>query len=329
MGLIKKLEVGEFAHFSPGTGIGWRLVEDSDDPRKRKWELVNTNTGKVLRTKTGSLSIGGNLIEWIKGGIRNTIEMQQAAEERNKAYFEEKSKTHYQVSNRRGYKRWVPKTQLMLEAEARNNNQVIEENDDQVIEEGDNTYAYGHPFEINSYIQHFTQAIENPAINDMTRYNLLQGKYTFENSFKFDNDNSYITSIPWKDMNFNEDTFNTSDLYGTQIRAAYNNNTITNNNDSSVVKDDDDETLDKNNKIETNEIEETGLNPRNPREYAQAVKEGKWKQMSNWQRQQAETFARGWPGREADIRRARSTFDNNQLFERNRKDTDLLNKQKP
>ena len=61
---------GEFAYFSPGTGRGWKLVQDNVDPRKRVWHLI-TQDGKVIDTKTGALTIGGNLAEWTRGGIRN------------------------------------------------------------------------------------------------------------------------------------------------------------------------------------------------------------------------------------------------------------------
>ena len=115
MGALKKLEVGEFAHYSPGTNRGWRLVKDSDDPRKREWEFVDTKTGQILDKHKGSLSLGGNLAEWTKGGLRNISEFQRQAEERNQRRTDELSRTHYQVKNARGHKKWVPKTQEMLD----------------------------------------------------------------------------------------------------------------------------------------------------------------------------------------------------------------------
>ena len=49
-----------------GTESGWKLVKDDPDPRKRVWQLYQNGRPIKGKTKTGSLTIGGNLVELLK-----------------------------------------------------------------------------------------------------------------------------------------------------------------------------------------------------------------------------------------------------------------------
>ena len=49
-----------------GTESGWKLVKDDPDPRKRVWQLYQNGRPIKGKTKTGSLTLGGNLVELLK-----------------------------------------------------------------------------------------------------------------------------------------------------------------------------------------------------------------------------------------------------------------------
>ena len=94
--MFTRTKEGEFAFFSPGRNVGWRLVKDNEDPGKKEWELVDPNTGRVLETHTGVLTLGGRLGNWIQGGWENmsqlhkeniTARQEYAAEMIAKGYF--------------------------------------------------------------------------------------------------------------------------------------------------------------------------------------------------------------------------------------------------
>ena len=58
---------------------------------------------------------------------------------------------------------------------------------------------------------------------------------------------------------------------------------------------------------------------RSAQDYAKAVEDGSWGDMTNWERTQAKVFAKGSPMKRMKIKQAQSTFNNDDLFTKNRK----------
>ena len=58
---------------------------------------------------------------------------------------------------------------------------------------------------------------------------------------------------------------------------------------------------------------------RSAQDYAKAVEDGRWDDMTNWERTQAKVFAKGSPMKRMKIKQAQSTFNNDDLFTKNRK----------
>tara|TARA_R100001082_G_C4337416_1_gene148484 strand:+ start:291 stop:1052 length:762 start_codon:yes stop_codon:yes gene_type:complete len=73
-----------------GTQAGWKLIKDDPDPRKRVWQLYQNGKPVPGKTKTGSLTIGGNLAEWGKGGVKNVSNFAQAFDIRDRVADEGK-----------------------------------------------------------------------------------------------------------------------------------------------------------------------------------------------------------------------------------------------
>ena len=55
-------------------------------------------------------------------------------------------------------------------------------------------------------------------------------------------------------------------------------------------------------------------------DYAKAVEDGRWGDMTNWERTQAKVFAKGSPMKRMKIKKAQSTFNKDDLFTKNRRD---------
>ena len=126
---MARTKEGDVAFFSPGTERGWVLVKDNNDPRKREWELRHIPSGKVIRKKTGAITLGGNLGTWIQGGWENMSELHKKNQEARLEFIKEKIAAGY-VLNKRN--RWVKKnTNLAIDPES----SVIEVNAEKINEE--------------------------------------------------------------------------------------------------------------------------------------------------------------------------------------------------
>ena len=140
-----------------GDTRGW----NEKDQTGYKWESTPYGERWVQYYKGKARSIGGT-------DVFSGTKLKEAFSNRNKEKIEEKSKTHYQTESRRGHKKWVPKTQEMLDAEKTDWDKQFD--------------VKGQPA-----INYFTQAIENDLeLDDFKRETLLKSRLSFENAYQFE-----------------------------------------------------------------------------------------------------------------------------------------------
>lgn len=125
---MARTKEGDVAFFSPGTERGWVLVKDNNDPRKREWELRHIPSGKVIRKKTGAITLGGNLGTWIQGGWKNMSDLHKKNQAERLAFIKEKQAAGYYLDSRG---RWKKGNVLSIEPE----NAIVDANAQKIIEE--------------------------------------------------------------------------------------------------------------------------------------------------------------------------------------------------
>ena len=190
-----------------GDTRGW----NERDQTGYKWESTPYGERWVQYYKGKARSIGGT-------DVFSGTKLKEAFSNRNKEKIEEKSKTHYQTESRRGHKKWVPKTQEMLDAEKTDWDKQFD--------------VKGQPA-----INYFTQAIENDLeLVDFKRETLLKSRLSFENAYQFEDakgnliegtisDHLQVTSGASKQVTLNltsvldSEGFNTSDASKLKIRV--------------------------------------------------------------------------------------------------------------
>ena len=91
---------GQSSLYNLITGERWVLYKSNKDPRGRIWHKVNKE-GEIVDVKKGALNIGGNVAEWTKGGMGNTVNFAKDLP-RNLLYHDlprPKSKNKLKVNN--------------------------------------------------------------------------------------------------------------------------------------------------------------------------------------------------------------------------------------
>ena len=232
------------------TGSGWRMIQSGEHAGKwqlyKDWEAVE---GYIEQNPEGLLNVADfspsgwdvvNYGESLAGaGWKQLTKLEREAQERKKAEFEERSKTHYQTETRRGHKRWVPKTKEMLEAEQTDWDKQFD--------------VKGRPA-----IDYFTQAIENDLeLDDFKRETLLKSRLSFENAYQFEDATTDFvkatelaelvkeqgdTNLFTGNINYLDNTASTSD--GTSDGdTSITNNIVENQTATGALTDKDDEEI--------------------------------------------------------------------------------------
>ena len=254
-----------------GTQAGWKLIKDDPDPRKRVWQLYQNGKPVPGKTKTGSLTIGGNLAEWGKGGVKNVSNFAQAFDIRDRVADEGKPSP----SNINEYfnsilqERW---DNAVTEDEKSSVKDLLaafnlEEQKGIITEETGAGTTSVIPESFSEYRRRNRTEDETTA-GGKVQETIQSGQPLEENQYQ-----------TWNtDMDVDEGVVGT---VGDEAWTA-----------------------------------DQQPNLRSAKDYEKSVNEGKWNEMSKWDRKQAEIFARGNPRQEMKIRRAKSTFDDD-LFSKN------------